>query len=74
MLQPYSKIEVYYIVYNPYFVNGCDLPQEEPLDMKNNQYRESLHIGNIMCSKRQQKVQATGALTRKDVCREMGLQ
>ena len=42
--------------------------------MKNNQYRESLHIGNIMCSKRQQKVQATGALTGKDVGREMGLQ
>ena len=74
MLQPYIEIEVYYIVYNPNFVNVCYLPQEEPLDMKNYQYRESLYIGNFMCSKRQQKVQAAGALTGKDVGREMDLQ
>ena len=58
MLQPYIEIEVYYIVYNPDFVNVSYLPQEEPLDKKNYQYRESLYIGNFMCSKRQQKVQA----------------
>ena len=74
MLQPYIEIEVYYIVYNPYFVNVSYLPQEEPLDMKNYQYRESLYIGNFMCSKRQQRVQAAGALTGKGVGREMGLQ
>ena len=74
MLQPYIEIEVYYIVYNPYFVDVSYLPQEEPLDKKNHQYRESLYIGNFMCSKRQQKVQAAGALTGKGVGREMDLQ
>ena len=76
MLQPYIEMEVYWfdITYNPYFVNVSYLPQEEPLDMKNYQYRESLYIGNFMCSKRQQRVQAAGALTGKGVGREIDLQ